>query len=282
MNLLPKIAPASDNDQCQVLCKVAAGAFLLLLALPFLSPSNPTSGKSVTRDERGSSPFVKSPNPKATSETFSDSECQLPTAPSSTPALGPSAPRPHLLESKALPLEWLLAPKDPASLTDRILARLIQQEAHEVNPHVRDDLRIAWLLVLHCMRGDAVECTPHVLATQEVLGLHPDKVYPSILARRKALLGREENHVPTTHTRNVGQRHNDAADSLEEAGKFAVGRIARITANHAEDLAGGNSGQIDGELLPGTQRDSPVGRDQLAAPKKPSGSIGRTSKEEIS
>jgi hypothetical protein len=72
-------------------------------------------------------------------------------------------------------------------LTHRILARLTDAEALEPDPWYRDDLRIARLTVAHAARGDAVLCGPHVLASYEVLGLHPEKVWPAIQARRKAL-----------------------------------------------------------------------------------------------
>jgi len=72
-------------------------------------------------------------------------------------------------------------------LSRRILARLEKAEACEPNPHYRDDLRIARLTVVHAMRGDAVLCSPHVLASYEVLGLHPDRVWPAIQARQLAL-----------------------------------------------------------------------------------------------
>jgi hypothetical protein len=72
-------------------------------------------------------------------------------------------------------------------LSRRIALRLAQAEACEYDPHCRDDLRIARLTVIHAARGDAVLCSPHVLATYEVLGLHPDHVWPAILARRQAL-----------------------------------------------------------------------------------------------
>ena len=61
--------------------------------------------------------------------------------------------------------------------------------AHEVRADFRDDIRIAWLIVLHCARGDAVLCTPFELASYEVLGKHPDKVWPAIERNREALLG---------------------------------------------------------------------------------------------
>ena len=71
-------------------------------------------------------------------------------------------------------------------LTQRIISRLESAEDHEVNPHFQDDHRIAWITVLRAARG---ETQPHVSATYTVLGLHPDKVWPSIIERRKALLG---------------------------------------------------------------------------------------------
>jgi hypothetical protein len=71
-------------------------------------------------------------------------------------------------------------------LTERILARLERAERREPNPHLQADYRIAWITVLRASRG---ELWPHVTATYEVLGLHPEKVWPAIVARRKALLG---------------------------------------------------------------------------------------------
>jgi hypothetical protein len=81
------------------------------------------------------------------------------------------------------------APLQP--LVYRVLARLTAAEAEELNPWLRDDLRIARLTVLHAARGEAVLCSPQVLASYEVLGLHPEKVWPAIEARRLALTGPE-------------------------------------------------------------------------------------------
>ena len=55
-----------------------------------------------------------------------------------------------------------------------------------MNPHLRDDYRIAWITVRIAARG---EPAPFVTATYAVLGLHPDKVWPAVVARRRALLG---------------------------------------------------------------------------------------------
>jgi len=73
------------------------------------------------------------------------------------------------------------------SLVRRILLRLEQAEARELNPHFQDDYRIAWIAVLRASRG---ETEPLVSATYTVLGLHPDKVWPAIVARRHAQTGR--------------------------------------------------------------------------------------------
>lgn len=69
----------------------------------------------------------------------------------------------------------------------RIIARLAQAEACESNLHYRDDLQIAKLTVLYASTGEAVYCTPDVLATYNVLGCHPDKVWSKIERQREAL-----------------------------------------------------------------------------------------------
>jgi hypothetical protein len=70
--------------------------------------------------------------------------------------------------------------------TRRVLKRLELAEAHELNPHLQCDIRIAWITVLHAARGYS---RPHVSASYTVLGLSPDKVWPAIVAKRKARLG---------------------------------------------------------------------------------------------
>jgi hypothetical protein len=72
-------------------------------------------------------------------------------------------------------------------LSARVMARLVQAEACELDPHYRDDLRIARLIVRYAETGEAVLCSPHELASYMVLGLHPEKVWPAIQARRNAL-----------------------------------------------------------------------------------------------
>ncbi|MGH9496010.1 MAG: hypothetical protein ACRD3B_13505 [Candidatus Sulfotelmatobacter sp.] len=72
-------------------------------------------------------------------------------------------------------------------LARRILSRLADALDQEPDPWLRDDLKIAKLTVLYAASGEAVECSPDVLASYEVLGVYPEKVWPKILARRKAL-----------------------------------------------------------------------------------------------
>jgi hypothetical protein len=90
-----------------------------------------------------------------------------------------------LLESQALPQK---SRSMPASVMyRRILARLEEAEVSELNPHFRDDYRIAWITVLEAWRGSP---SPHVVATYTVLGRHPDRVWDWITAWRKAKLGK--------------------------------------------------------------------------------------------
>jgi hypothetical protein len=74
------------------------------------------------------------------------------------------------------------------SMFRRILLRLEQAELCELNPHFRDDYRIAWITVLKAWRGSS---EPHVLATYAVLGLHPDRVWDRVVEKRRRLLGVE-------------------------------------------------------------------------------------------
>lgn len=102
-----------------------------------------------------------------------------------------SAPA-QAVESKALPLEWLLGPK-LQSLPHRILARLVQSEAHEANPHFRDDYRQTFIALSLAIRGENI---PFIQASYLMYGLHPDKVWPAIVAKRAALLGRAGEVIP--------------------------------------------------------------------------------------
>jgi hypothetical protein len=78
----------------------------------------------------------------------------------------------------------------------RVLARLKSAEGHETNRHFQDDYRIAWLTVLNAAGGHQ---QPHVAATYAVLRLHPNKVWPAIVERRKAKLGRLYDQIYDQH-----------------------------------------------------------------------------------
>lgn len=80
-------------------------------------------------------------------------------------------------------------PRDASlELAGRVLLRLEEAEKKELDPWMRDDIRIAWITVFHASQGHS---QPHVVATYRVLGIHPDKVWPAIVARREAMLGAE-------------------------------------------------------------------------------------------
>jgi hypothetical protein len=78
-----------------------------------------------------------------------------------------------------------LPPGACVHLSERVLVYLEKCERKESDPWLRDDIRIAWITVLYASRGNP---QPHIDATYKVLGLHPDKVWPAICARRAALL----------------------------------------------------------------------------------------------
>lgn len=78
-------------------------------------------------------------------------------------------------------------PSAPADhFSNRVLCYLERAEASEENPHHQCDMRIAWITVRLADRGHPA---PHVEASIRVLGLHPEKVWPSLVARRRAQLG---------------------------------------------------------------------------------------------
>jgi len=96
-----------------------------------------------------------------------------------------------LWESKALLLDWLLNPaKSPTDRIDRILARLAHRAAHEADAHLADDYRQAMVAILLAARGSPIA---FIESSYVCYGLHPDKVWPAILARREALLGPKAN-----------------------------------------------------------------------------------------
>ena len=93
------------------------------------------------------------------------------------------------LEVRRHTLPAALPPGAPrVDLAERVLIRLEAAERKESDPWLRDDIRIAWITTLYASHGNS---QPHVDATYRVLGLHPDKVWPAICARRAALIGKD-------------------------------------------------------------------------------------------
>ena len=75
-----------------------------------------------------------------------------------------------------------------SALIDRVLDRLWGAEQGESDIHLRSDYRQAFICVSLASRGEA---QPFVTSSYTVYGIHPDKVWPNILATRKAKLGEE-------------------------------------------------------------------------------------------
>ena len=80
------------------------------------------------------------------------------------------------------------------NLAERVLAYLEQEEKREIDPWLRDDIRIAWITTHWSQRGVPDWSwrrheAPYVAATYQVLRCHPDEVWPRIVAQRKAKLG---------------------------------------------------------------------------------------------
>jgi hypothetical protein len=97
---------------------------------------------------------------------------------------------PSSLESKALPLEFLLDPAKAKDFPSRVLARLIQSEAHEANPHFKDDYRQSFIALSLALKGEYLNFWDAFVATSyKMYGKHPAKLYSAILARREALFG---------------------------------------------------------------------------------------------
>lgn len=114
----------------------------------------------------------------------------------------------------------------PASWSSRVLTRLVQAEVCERDPHICDDLRIARMTVHYAASGEATICGPHVLASYMVLGLHPEKVWPAIEARRKALWGSGEVSVAATVPKKPPQSVKLWAEKTNAAKKFIASRGA--------------------------------------------------------
>ena len=99
-------------------------------------------------------------------------------------------------------------------LVRRILSRLIDAETQETDPWLRDDLQIARLTVAYAARGEAVLCSPDVLASYAVRP-SSGKSLARDSARRKALLGPFCEVVGTPQLR--GEMHPKKPGAIRQA-----------------------------------------------------------------
>lgn len=91
------------------------------------------------------------------------------------------------LEPGALPPTLEELAKKFRPLIDRVLSRLSEAEQREANLHLKQDYRQAWITASYAQRmSDAF-----VQASYAIYGKHPDQIWPSIVADRKARLGAE-------------------------------------------------------------------------------------------
>lgn len=103
----------------------------------------------------------------------------------------------------------------------RILDYLAWAESAELDAWLRDDLRIAWLTVSFAEQGYE---QPHIAATQQVLGLHPDHVFAKIEERRELKLGRVEyEKFCTEESAKQFKRRCGAASLPEKKPPVSVG-----------------------------------------------------------
>lgn len=95
-------------------------------------------------------------------------------------------------ESRALLGELLAVLLFGLRHTESILAYLADAEMREPDAWLRDDVRIAWLTVLHCSEG--IE-RPWEYAFYRYLGKHPDKLIPEFVARAERHAAMESSFV---------------------------------------------------------------------------------------
>jgi hypothetical protein len=70
--------------------------------------------------------------------------------------------------------------------TLRVLEYLQWAEANEPDPWLQDDYRQSWITLRFAGRGFP---QPFVTASYVMYGLHPERLWPAIVERRKAKLG---------------------------------------------------------------------------------------------
>ncbi len=114
-----------------------------------------------------------------------------------------------------------LPPECRVDLSERVLARLEKAEQKEFDPSFRDDIRIAWITTLYASQGNP---QAHIDATYRVLGKHPDKVWPAILAQREALLGPE--FLP--HNKKQPMAANRDGDAPQKTCAYGAQKVSLV------------------------------------------------------
>lgn len=75
-----------------------------------------------------------------------------------------------------------------AALSFHVMAYLEKAERKEENVWLKEDIRQAWTVCSMAERGMP---DPFVQSSYKIYGIHPDDVWPAIMARRRAKLGKE-------------------------------------------------------------------------------------------
>jgi hypothetical protein len=163
-----------------------------------------------------------------------------------------------------------LPPERHLDLAERVLARLEAAEQKESDLWLRDDIRIAWITVLEASRGNP---QPHIDATYKVLGIHPDKVWPAICARRAAILGSSE--IPSAALPDLGAAYGLSADLGTQLRQNIDGKNGQVTgsAQRAQLRCGRKSDKLG--------RAEEASGSLALSPKKPSESVRNLAQEGV-
>lgn len=116
-------------------------------------------------------------------------------------------------------------------LADRVLVRVEESEKREIDSWLRDDLRQSWISLSTFWHGKFPTFWDAFMdASYRMYGLHPDQVWPSIVAKRRAKLGPlysvlyDENDLPRTEDLSVGPPPKKPVRS--ESGRMGAAQAA--------------------------------------------------------
>jgi len=103
-------------------------------------------------------------------------------------------PGSHITNANPLGERLLGRAREQNFWTERVLLYLDGVQKKEIDPWLRDDIRIAWITIKWAGEGVPEwawhrEAGPYAAATFQVLGCLPDEVWPNIVATRRAKFG---------------------------------------------------------------------------------------------